>query len=146
MKSFDTKDSNDSKVSSRKFESFHRKHSELEESPKDFSEVSSRKIPNLNAHLMEFVKFPVKTVKVQIRKILMILNFAIQTLKVPIRKTQRLMGDLDQELINKLMPTRRFSAKDILLIGNFMNWIHGYDTFNHWYCQSGKNQNRGFQS
>ena len=43
MKSFDTKDSNDSKVSSRKFESFHRKHSVLEESPNDFSVVSNRK-------------------------------------------------------------------------------------------------------
>ena len=40
MKSFDTKDL---KVSSRKFEGSHRKHSELEESPNDFPEVSSRK-------------------------------------------------------------------------------------------------------
>ena len=40
MKIFDTKDS---KVSSRKFESFHRKDSELEASPNDFSEVSNRK-------------------------------------------------------------------------------------------------------
>ena len=40
MKSFDTKDL---KVSSRKFESSHRKHSELEESPNDFPEVSIRK-------------------------------------------------------------------------------------------------------
>ena len=40
MKSFDTKDL---KVSSRKFESSHRKHPELEESPNDFSEVSNGK-------------------------------------------------------------------------------------------------------
>ena len=40
MKSFDTKDL---KVSSRKFESSHRKHSELEESPDNIPEVSSRK-------------------------------------------------------------------------------------------------------
>ena len=40
MKSFDTKDL---KVSNGKFESSHRKHSELEESPNDLSEVSSRK-------------------------------------------------------------------------------------------------------
>ena len=40
MKSFDTKDL---KVSNGKFESSHRKHSELEESANDFPEVSSRK-------------------------------------------------------------------------------------------------------
>ena len=40
MKSFDTKDL---KVPSIKFESFHRKDSELEESPNDFSEVSNGK-------------------------------------------------------------------------------------------------------
>ena len=103
--------------------------------PVESVKVSSRKIQNLNADLMEFVKFPVESLKVSIGKILMILNFAIQTLKVSIRKTQRLMGDPDQELINKLMPTRRISVKDILFIGNFMNWILGCDTFNHWYCQ-----------
>ena len=103
--------------------------------PIESLKVSSRKIPNLNAHLMEFVKFPVESLKVSIGKILMIPNFVIQTLKVPIRKVQSLMGDPDQELINKLMPTRRISAEHILLIGNFMNWILGCDTFNHWYCQ-----------
>ena len=66
MKSFDTKDL---KVPSRKFESSHRKHSELEESPNDFSEVSNRKIQNLNAHLIEFVRFPVECLKVPNRKI-----------------------------------------------------------------------------
>ena len=40
MKSFDTKDS---KVPNGKFESSHRKHSELEEPPNDFPEVSIRK-------------------------------------------------------------------------------------------------------
>ena len=40
MKSFDTKDL---KVSNRKFESSHTKHSEMEESPNDFPEVSIRK-------------------------------------------------------------------------------------------------------
>ena len=44
MKRFDTKDS---KVSSRKFESFHRKDFELEESHSDFSEVSNRKFESL---------------------------------------------------------------------------------------------------
>ena len=40
MKSFDTKDL---KVSNGKFESSHRKHSEMEESPNDFAEVSNGK-------------------------------------------------------------------------------------------------------
>ena len=73
MKIFDTKDS---KASNRKFESFHRKHSESEESPNDFSEVSNRKfessigeIQNLNAHLIELVNVPFESLKVSIRKI-----------------------------------------------------------------------------
>ena len=73
MKIFDTKDS---KVSNRKFESFHRKHSELEESPNDFSEVSNRKfessigeIQNLNAHLIELVNVPLDSLIVSIRNI-----------------------------------------------------------------------------
>ena len=44
MKIFDTKDS---KVSSRNSGSFHRKHSVLEESHSDFSEVSNRKFESL---------------------------------------------------------------------------------------------------
>ena len=40
MKSFDTKDL---KVPNGKFESSHRKHSELEQSPNEFEEVSNRK-------------------------------------------------------------------------------------------------------
>ena len=63
MKSFDTKDS---KVSSGKFESSHRKHSELEESLNGFPEVSIGKFESFHrkdseteyAHLIEFVKFP----------------------------------------------------------------------------------------
>ena len=46
MKSFDTKDL---KVSSRKFESSHRKDSELEESPNDFSEVSNGKFESFQS-------------------------------------------------------------------------------------------------
>ena len=46
--------------------------------------VSNRKFQNLTAHLMQFVKFPMESLKVPIGKILMIPNFVIQTLKVPI--------------------------------------------------------------
>ena len=123
-----------SEVSNRKFESSHRKHSEMKEPPNDFPEVSSRnfeipigKIQNLNAHLMQLI--------IPIGKILMIPNFVIQTLKVPMGKIRRLMGDLGQELLNKLILIRRISVKDILFVGNFRNWILGYDIYNHWCCQ-----------
>ena len=103
--------------------------------PVETVKVPIGNIPNWKSHLMLSPKFPIESLKVSIGKILMIPNFVIQTLKVPIRKTQRLMGDPNQELINKLMLTRRILVKDILFIGNFMNWILGCDTFSHWYYQ-----------
>ena len=68
-----------------------------------------------------------------------------QTLKVPIRKTQRIMGDPDQELINKFTYNKNFSK------GHYIHWkLHeldiGYDTFNHWYCQWGTNKEWAFQN
>ena len=87
MKSFDTKDL---KVSNGKFESSHRKHSELEESPNDFPEVPNAKFESFHRKDPESECSPDEVCKVSNRKfesshrnILMIPNFVIQTLKVP---------------------------------------------------------------
>ena len=65
MKSFDTKDL---KVSSRKFESSHRKHSEMEESPNDFSEVSNRKFESSHRKHSELEESPNDFPEVSSRK------------------------------------------------------------------------------
>ena len=65
MKSFNTKDL---KVSSRKFESSHRKHSELEEPPNDFSEVSNRKLESSHRKDPESECSPDAVCKVSSRK------------------------------------------------------------------------------
>ena len=65
MKSFDTKDS---KVPNGKFESSHRKHSELEESPNDFSEVSIGKFESSQSKDPESECSPNGVCKVSNRK------------------------------------------------------------------------------
>ncbi len=65
MKSFDTKDL---KVSNGKFESSHRKHSEMEESTNDFPKVSIRKFETSQSKDPESECSPDAVCKVPIRK------------------------------------------------------------------------------